>query len=687
MHFGLDVRLASKRTRQLLQTLTRGVGVAPAISRRPARLAQLGAVILLLGAPPSAATDGGEEDRRLEELTLEQLMRVEVTTVVGSEQEQLSSPAALYVITPEDIRRAGHRTLEEALRLVPGMFVARSNNSTTIAGARGLVGSILTANRMLVLVDGRVVYDPLLNVTLWDAVDVVIEDVERIEVIRGPGVTLWGVNAMNGVVNVITRSARDTSGLLAVAGAGDPLEGFATVRWGAQRGRTAFRVWGKASELASLENPAGESLHDDLTRVRVGFRADGGDLDGIHWTLQGEAYQHPTHRVSTRQPVPGQHQQFEQLVTEDDVDGRHLRFSLQRGIGESRGWRLHTYWDHGRRETSRIGWRRDTFDIDFRGWSRWDERSSVLWGAQITETEDHIDDGATFLFDPAERSWSTVNAFGQLTRTLIPERLFVLVGSKLTYHDFVGFEVQPSARLWWTPNERSTWWAALSRPVRVPSRLEEDGLIVLSYADPGLLEGGPPRGVRPFGLAGDRELAPETMVAYELGHRFLGPERGRSWQIDTALFFNDYRRLITVPASIIGSFIDTGEADVIGVETRAAVQVGEDWRLEGSASWLDVDVRGPVLEFDEGRTPELMGQLRSTWDVTPRLQLHGALYHVDRLPDPAIDDYQRLDLGLTWRLRDDLELAFWGQNLIDPHVESGAAEIPRGGYLMLRVDR
>ncbi|HVS66781.1 MAG TPA: TonB-dependent receptor plug domain-containing protein [Thermoanaerobaculia bacterium] len=368
------------------------------------------AALLVVSASSLFAESRSGEDRRLEELSLERLMRVEVTTVVGSEQEHLHSPAALYVITDEDIRRSGHRTLDEALRLVPGMFVAEVNNWTTIAGARGLVGSILTANRMLVLVDGRVVYDPLLNVTLWDAVDVVIEDVERIEVIRGPGPTLWGVNALNGVVNVITRSAGETTGLLAVAGGGDPLEAFATVRYGQQLRRTAYRVWAKVSDEDSLETSSGVDLRDELTRLRGGFRLDGGEVGGRTWTLQGNAYTHPTHRILARQPVPGQHLQFEEVVADDEVDGGHLRFRLDRGRGEREGWQLQTY------------------------------------------------------------------------------------------------------------------------------------------------------------------------------------------------------------------------------------------------------------------------------------QLHGALYHVDRLPQPDIDSYQRLDLGVTWTLRDDLELALWGRNLIDPHVESGAAEIPRGGYAMVRID-
>jgi iron complex outermembrane receptor protein len=330
-----------------------------------------------------------------------------------------------------------------------------------------------------------------------------------------------------------------------------------------------------------------------------------------------------------------------------------------------------------------VGIRRDTFELDFRRWSKVGERNALVWGVQSNTTSDQLADGANFIFEPNERTWSTVNGFAQWTRTLVPDRLFALVGSKLTHHDFVGFEVQPSARLWWTPNERWTWWGAVSRPVRVPSRLEEDGLIVVAYADPGLLSGGPPIGARPFGVGGDRALESERMIAYELGHRYLFSS---GWQLTASLFFHDYDRLVAIPASVVGTWTDTGKGETHGIEVTAAHQVTEHWRIELLASWLELSLDGPVLEVDEGAVPELMAQVRSSWDVSKRLQIHGALYHVDRLPASGIDAYDRLDLGLTWRLRDHVELAFWGQNLIDPHVENGAVELPRGGYVQVRVD-
>jgi iron complex outermembrane receptor protein len=643
-----------------------------------------GALFLALAVVAPAWAGTTDADRRpLEELSLEELMRVEVTTVVGVRQENFASPAALYVITAEDIRRSGHRTLFEILRLVPGMFVGRSGSSGGVAGPRGLTGNLLTSNRMLVLIDGRVVYDPLFNGPLWDVQDVVLEDIERIEVIRGPGATLWGLNAMNGVINVVTRSAQDTQGLLVIAGGGDPEKVFATARYGGQlAGGAAYSVWGKYSDHAPLDLVNGETAHDQWTRARGGFRVDGGGATGLAWTVQGDAYRHPTTRVSTRQPVPDRHLQFEQVLTDDDIDGGHLQFGLGRGAGQREGWHLRGIYDHTSRQTSRLGMRRDSFDLDFRKWSDLGERHLLLWGLHANHIQDDLDDGPTFHFDPMELSWSKVNGFVQVTRTLVQDRLFGLLGTKVTYHDFIGLQVQPSARIWWTPSERKTLWAALSRPVRVPSRLERDGLIVVAYADPGLLAGRPPTGVRPFGVAGDRDLDPEFMVAYELGYR---QELASGWQLDAALFCNDYRRLISVPASVVGSFVDTGSGESIGAEVRAVRQISGRWRLELSASWIDLDLEGPVLELDEGAVPEGMVQARSSWDVTERFQVHAALYHVGEL-DSGIDSYERLDVGLTWRLRDDVELALWGQNLIEPHAELGPVEVPRGGYLQVRLD-
>jgi iron complex outermembrane receptor protein len=650
--------------------------------RRRARAASRIGLALLAATLCCAAAPAAQ--RGLESLTLEELMQVDVTTVSGVAQERFTSPAAVYVITPEDLRRTGHRTLAEALRLVPGMFVGRAATSNWVVGARGLTGNSLTTTRSLVLIDGRVAYDPLINGSPWDVLDIGLDDVDRIEVIRGPGATLWGVNAVNGVINVITKSARDTVGTHARITAGTTDEIDATVRHGGPLGRTgAYRLWGRYADTPAFDLAAGGSAHDQWTRTRAGIRLDFARESGTEWMVQAGAYRHPTQRVAVRQPVPDAHLRFDQFVTDDDIDGGHLLVRASSGVGAPRGWSAHAYYDLANRHTSRIGIRRDTVDLDFRTWSEWGARQELVWGLEVFATEDDIENGPTFIFDPTSRSWTAVNGFVQNTTVLVPDRFYLMAGTKLTHHDFVGLEAQPSVRLWWTPSDRQTWWAGVSRPVRVPSRLEEEGLIVVAYADPGILAGGPPTGAVPFGVGPDPDLDAEDVLAYELGHRIRpSPE----WEIDTALFFNDFSTLIAIQSPIL-PWSDQGTAEVYGAEVASWWRPSGRFWLEASYSFLDVAIEGPVQPSEEDSVPRNLAQLRASFDVTDEIGIHGALYYVDRLRQQGIDDYERLDLGASWVPQDGLEVALWGQNLLDAeHAETSAVAIPRGVHLTLTLD-
>ena len=649
------------------------------IAAKRAGIAAVGTV--LLGVADASAQIG---KRPLQELTLEELMQIDVTTVSGVEQDRFTSPAAITVLTAEDLRRGGHRNLAEALRMVPGMFVARTATSGWVAGARGLTGNGLTTVRSLVLVDGRVAYDPLTNAAPWDFLDLNLDEIDRIEVIRGPGATLWGVNAVNGVINVITKTARDTRGARLRVGGGTVDEVDATARYGGDLGRGgAYRVWGRYTDTPGFDLVTGASAEDQWTRTRAGFRLDLGSPDAVDWMIQGEAFRYPTQRVAVRQPVPGAHIQFEQFVTDDDIDGGHLLVRAQRGVGEPRGWSARAYYDQSNRDTSRIGVERETADLDFRSWATWGERQQLVWGVEVFHTEDRIENGPTFIFDPTSRSWTSVNGFVQNTTTLVRNRLFLLAGTKLTQHDYVGFEVQPSVRMWWTPSDRHTLWAGVSRPVRVPSRLEEEGFIVVAYADLGLLAGGPPTGAVPFGVGPDDDLEPEQMVAYEVGHRI---RLGAEWELDTALFYNDYSTLIGIVSPLV-PWSDEGSAETYGAELAASWRPLPRLRLDGSYSWLQVDVDGPVAPTEETSVPENLAQLRSSWDLSDAFELHGALYYTDRLREQRIDAYERLDVGVTWRPRVGLELSLFGQNLLESeHAEGSAVAIPRGVQALLTVD-
>lgn len=655
----------------------------PPIERRRADALRPGlpcALLALACACPVAAS-APDDERSLASLDLEDLMRVEVTSVAGTAQSRIGSPAALYVISAEQMQRNGHRTLAEALRMVPGMYVGRINANSYVIGARGLTGSTLTAARYLVLIDGRTVYDPLFNGTYWDVVDLLVDDIERIEVIRGPGATLWGANAMNGVINVISKDAHATQGTLARVGAGTAERTFATIRRGGEgTNGGAWRAWLRYDDRSSFELPDGTDAHDDWSSLRVGLRTDSRTAGGTHLTWDANAYSHPKSMAAVRLPVPGAHQQFVNVVSDDAIDGGHALFRAQHDRDDGGGWSFQGYYDRTHRDTARAGFRRDTLDADWRHWSPLGTGNELIWGVQYDWTSDQLSNGPNFTFDPQSRGWSTVNGFVQGTFALT-DRTNAMLGTKLTYHDFAGLEWQPGARLWWTPSEHQTLWASVSRPVRVPSRLEEDGLLVLSYADTGLITGRPATGVVvPLGVAGDDDLGVEKLTAYELGHRV---QHGR-FSVDTALFYNDYDRLIGVPPTIIGSFTDAGSGKTWGVEVAAQYQAGAHWRLEGAASWLETRIDGPVYQFEEDSTPTRLAQLHSYWDVGDRVEIDAALYHTSRIPRLDIDAYTRFDLGVGWRINDTLRFDLRAQNLQDEgHQEASAVEIPRSVYAQL----
>lgn len=642
------------------------------------------AFVLVLGSAPAAAALEESRARALAKLSLEELMQVEVTTVLGTGQSRAAAPAALHVITADDIRRSGHRTLAEVLRLVPGMYVGRSSSSSWIVGARGLTGSAITATRYLVLIDERIVYDPLISATFWDTTDVPLEDVERIEVIRGPGATLWGANAMNGVINVITKSARDTQGTHAVLGAGSYEQGYATLRHGGRVGSGAFRAWVKYENHDDFEDAQGAALDDAWSSLRTGFRADLPVDDATTVTLSGDVYEHPVARSSARLPVPGRHQQFRQVAQNDDVSGAHLMARAERRHAGGARTNMHAYYDRTRRFGSRFGVERDTVDLDWRHFRGWGAHA-LAFGLQFNRTQDHVTDGPVLQFDPMRRGWNTWNAFVQDTFP-IGAHADLTVGTKLTHHDFTGVDWQPSVRGSWAVGERHHLWAAVSRPVRMPSRLEEDGLIVLSYADTGLSAGGPPSGVVvPQSLGGDDALRVEELVAYEVGHR---TSIGRRVQLDSVAFYHDYHRLIGVPEGIFGRFTDAAEGATYGFNVHARMQATDRWRLEAAYSRIEVEIRGPVFEFEEVGTPMHMAQLHSRLDLTDTVELDASAYYVDEIPRIPVDAYTRLDLGLRWRARPGIELALVGQNLLeDRHAEASVARVPRSWYLQITLGR
>ncbi|HYB99854.1 MAG TPA: TonB-dependent receptor [Candidatus Limnocylindrales bacterium] len=622
---------------------------------------------------------------RLLELPLEQLMDIPVTTVAGVEQDWFRSPAALHVVTGEDLRRTGHRTLAEALRVVPGVFVGQSGSRTWTVGMRGFSGGL--ANKTLVLIDGRAVYDPLFGGTFWDVQDILLEDLERIEVIRGPGATLWGANAVNGVINVITRRAHDTQGFYLKAGGGNEEHVFTSARYGGKASDNGYyRVWGKYVVRDHTETMPGGDTHDEWDLGHGGFRFDYDVDEQTRVTVQSDGYD-VDFDENQRLPVPGMHLSFMRRRGHGWASGANFLARVTRDTGES-GWSLQTYYDFtDRQQAANFEVERHTADIDVRhhfvvgGWN------DVMWGLGYRYTADSTRSSPVVEFDPSSRSLETFSGFLQDTITVIPERLFAMIGSKLEHNSFTGVEVQPSGRLWWTPDDRNTLWASISRPVRVPSRTERDSTLTLGFADPGLLidPAGPPAGfIVPLQVVGDPDLKSEKVLAYELGHRIrITPELS----LDTALFYNDYDDLIFVPKGTFGAWNNDGTAETFGFELSAEWRILEPWRLAASYSFVEVEVHGPVLPQDQGNAPHHLVKARSHFDVTDDVELDTALYFVDQVPTVDADEYVRLDQGITWRATDNIELALWGQNLLqETHREaSPTVQIERAIYLSATV--
>jgi iron complex outermembrane receptor protein len=631
--------------------------------------------------PERAFEEPDEELSRLARLSFEELMAVDVTSVQGTAHAWFRTPSAIYVLPGEDVRRSGHRTLAEALRMVPGMFVGRVDSNTWRIGARGFTGAAITSTKNLVLIDGRVVYDPLFSGTFWEVQDVLMEDLDRIEAIRGPGATLWGANAVNGVINVMTKSARETQGWYITGGGGYPHEGFAAVRYGGQINEDAwFRVWGKYDNWADFDNTAGISNQDDWSSGRGGFRIDGRGADDANWMLQGEMYNSFTYGQSTNVPVPGAHLAYNNVVDDGRFSGGHVLLRIEQEPTARSGWSFNTYYDQtSRQQSAGVQVDRHTYDAEFRQHFDWSDHNDLMWGLRVNVTHDEVEDGPTIALNPDHDTRWTTTGFLQNTTELIENRLFVMFGSKLEYNNYTGTEVQPSARIWWTPNDKQTVWGAVSRAVRTPSRIERDGVFTLGIVDTGLLGGGPPSGVFvPVGVAGNDDLDAEVLWAYELGHRVrLTPDLS----LDTAAFYHDYDRMISVPGPI-GMFNNDGEGQSYGVENALSLRLADNWRIEAAYSYVEVRQQGPVLQFEENNTPLHQAQLRSYLDVTPDLELNGNLYFVDELDQGNASEYLRLDLGTTWRVNANFDLTVWGQNLLDPgHTEASGVEVPRGFYM------
>jgi iron complex outermembrane receptor protein len=622
--------------------------------------------------PLTAEPDPAPADD-LFDLPLEALVELPVTTVTGSASRWFGTPAAIYVIRGDEVRRSGLRALAEVLRMAPGVNVGQIDSRQWGVGVRGFNG--LFANKLQVLVDGRVVYNDLFGGVYWDVQNLILEDLDRIEVIRGPGATLWGANAMNGVINVITKRPQQTLGIYANGGGGTEQRAFGELRYGAPLGEQwTGRVWGKYDNVDNTVRWNGSHRADDWDLGKGGFRAEGDLGDDTALALSGEFYGSSDLGQGLNVVEDG----VSTVQTGDmKVTGGYAQARLERGAAAPVGWSLQTYYDGEDRENI-TGFKqdRDTIDLDFRHHFRWLGSNDVVWGTAYRYRRTDTEASTDIALDPEDQSTHLFTAFVQDTIPIVPERVFVMFGSKIEHNSFTGFEVQPSVRAWWTPDDRQTLWAAISRPVRRPSLLDWSLDSQLAVVTPGGLVITP--------LVGNDDLDAERLWSYELGYRFRPID---SVTIDIAAFYNDYHSLIAADVAT-GTFRGDGTATFYGGEFLAIWRASSRWRLEGSYSLLKGRSHDTGVIPEDKAAPAHQAQIRSYFELCEDVELDTALYYVGKVPGFDLDSYFRLDVGLTWRPRPELEFAVWGQNLLEArHFENASiantdapSQIERGVY-------
>jgi iron complex outermembrane receptor protein len=595
----------------------------------------------------------------LADLSLEQLSSIVVSTVSGRDAPLSRAAASIYVIS--DIRRSGATSLPEALRLAPNLQMARADANQWAVSSRGF--NNVLANKMLVLIDGRTVYSPLFSGTFWEAQDVMLEDVERIEVISGPGATLWGANAVNGVINVITRAARDTQGGLITAQGGTTQRDGA-VRYGAALPDGHFRVYAKGVRRDSSRNASDIAIGDAAEFAQAGFRADWGRA-GDGFTLQGDGYQ----------------SEIDQLPSSRDISGFNLLARWTRQLAGGSRLKLQAYYDGTRRDQpGSIRERLDTYDLELQHGLARAGRHDILWGFGLRQYRDHVENlSAAFAFVPADRNLYRNHLFVQ-DEIALAENLALTVGAKVETNSYTGAEWLPSARLAWQVAPSHLLWGAASRAVRAPARIDRE------FFQPAA---GPP-----FLIAGGPRFESELANVYEVGWRAQPAPR---LSFSATVFHHDYDRLRSISPTLGGAtFVNDVEGRLAGFEAWGTWRAADWLRLQAGFTRQDIALRLRPGSVDlqppsaTGNDPDTWWKLRASLDLGPKHELDVMVRHYDPLPNPAVPEYTALDLRLGWRVTRALELSLIGQNLTDGrHPEwgfaPGRAEFERAVFVKARV--
>jgi iron complex outermembrane receptor protein len=636
--------------------------------------------------PPETPQDS---DVTLKHLTLEQLGSVEVTTASKEPEQVWRTPAAIFVLTQDDIRRSGATSIPEALRLVPGVEVARVNSNVWAVGIRGF-GSAFSKS-VLVMIDGRSVYTPLFAGVEWNVQNVLLEDVERIEVIRGPGGTIWGSNAVNGVINIITKNAKDTHGAVTTARAGNADQAVGGARYGGKQGSSLdYRAYAMGFGRAPGYHADGDN-YDDWQLGQAGFRTDSSPTTRDALTVQGDLYKgHIGQQVSIAYYAPPTQQNVDGMQY---VSGGNLLGSWRHELSDTSDFQVHAYYDRTYRLGPQLGETRNTFDIDAIHHFVALHRNEIVWGFGARwSPSDIVQTVATVDFLPHHQADNIYSAFVQDQIAVVQKKLWLTVGSKFEHNIFTGWENQPSGRLLWTPTPHQTFWAAVSRAVRTPSRIDEDLHLT------GLVIPNPPIFLC---VCDNRKFRSETLLGYEAGYRKLVNAR---FYLDLAVFHNHYDDLTSygnLLLSVVTSpppthfLYSVPFANNIMGSTNGA-EIAPDWKathwmeLKATYSYVSLSLedkpthtKTSYVSMYEGSSPHNQGTAQALFSLPRGFEFDPTYRYVGALPAQLIHAYSTVDARIGWRFKT-FELSLAGQNLLQPrHAELGSVLVERSAYAQI----
>lgn len=624
--------------------------------------------VLLAGALQAAEVD------QLRQLSLRELMEVQVVTSAAKKEQKLTdTSAAITVITQDDLRRSGVTKFQDALRLVPGVEVGRVTGKDWAITARGFNDTF--ANKLLVMVNGRSVYTPLFSGVFWDTQNFLFEDLDRIEVIRGPGASVWGANAVNGVINIITKDARDTVGGVVNVGGGNLDNFIGELRQGWQVGSASWlRAYGKFEQRGEGITEMGLSAEDDYQFGLGGLRYDWHPTESGHLTLEAEGFGGTFGGTQVAPQVAPPY--FKVFAEEVDTEGGHLLGRWTSAIDDASEFTLQAYYDYTGRTSTDLDEFRHTADFDAGYRVQLGERHDLNVGLNYRLTHAQLPPKTeNLIFAARNEAYQLISAYAQDDWKLIPETLTLTAGSKFEHNSYTGLEIQPTARLLWSPDPAHSVWGSVSRAVRTPSRVEDSGRLVADVRPPTAATGGLPAVVT---LQGSQDFVAEELLAYELGYRF---QPIPALAFDLSLFAHDYDRIrglvLGNPYPVLGGTPrlvvpywarnDT-RGVAYGTELAARWQAADWWQWRLAYTWQEIDLQGS-LPAPAGSSPRHRVSVHSLLSLPHNIEIDTILRAVGELPGPGVPAYVTADLRVSWRPRPNLELSLIGRDLFDGHVE------------------